>query len=201
MPTGKYKHSEEQKKKVSESLRRYYETHVHFNKGKCASNETKIKMSKYRKGLKFTEEHKRKISESHKGKVFTEEHLKHLSESHIFIKERIYYSVGKGGFREDIGHYVRSTWEANFARILNFLDEPYEYEKHGFSLSIKSYLPDFYLPKQNLYIEIKGYWFKDSKEKFEEFKKLYPNIEIIVIDKPLYLQLISQFQNYIIVER
>ena len=32
------------------------------------------------------------------------------------------YSRCHGGFRGDIGHYFRSSWEANYARFLNFLD-------------------------------------------------------------------------------
>jgi len=50
--------TDEVKRKISEA-----------NKGKYPSEETRIKMSKTRKGKKFTEEHKRKISEALKGKI------------------------------------------------------------------------------------------------------------------------------------
>ena len=65
----------------------------------------------------------------------------------------------KGGFREDLNCFFRSTWEANFARALNFLEIKWEYEnqKHRVYLGNYSYLPDFYLPENNLFIEIKGY--------------------------------------------
>ena len=35
----------------------------------------------------------------------------------------------KSGFKSDLGHYVRSSWESNFARILNYCGVPYVYEK------------------------------------------------------------------------
>ncbi len=54
----------------------------------------------------------------------------------------------KGGFREDLGHYVRSSWEADFARILKLHNLNYEYEIKTFPLikrdgKIIHYTPDF----------------------------------------------------------
>jgi len=42
----------------------------------------------------------------------------------------------------------------------------------------KTYTPDFYLPDQNLWIEIKGYFRKDALEKWEWFHKNYFNSEL-----------------------
>lgn len=53
---------------------------LHLN-GKSRSTETKIKISKSRKGMKFSEEHCKNLSKSQKGRVFTEEHRKKLSEA------------------------------------------------------------------------------------------------------------------------
>jgi len=68
---------------------------------------------------------------------------------------------GKGGIRVDIGHYVRSTWEANMARIYQKFDRRYEYETKRFYVNIGkvsfSYCPDFYFADKNRYYEIKGH--------------------------------------------
>ena len=66
--------SDEARKKTSESLRRYYETHV-----KVLAEETKQKISQtlkghsYNLGYRHTEETKRKLSNAQKGKVASEE--------------------------------------------------------------------------------------------------------------------------------
>ena len=68
---------------------------------------------------------------------------------------------GKGGIRPDIGHYVRSTWEANLARIYVLVNRNYKYEATRFKLCINgqhmTYCPDFYLPDLNRYYEVKGH--------------------------------------------
>lgn len=68
---------------------------------------------------------------------------------------------GKGGIRSDIGHYVRSTWEANFCRICLHLNRQYLYEPCRFEIEVLgnkyTYCPDFYLPEINTYYELKGH--------------------------------------------
>ena len=55
-----------------------------------------------------------------------------------------------GGHRKDLGHATRSSWEANFARILIFLKLSYDYEKYTFELEEgDTYTPDFYIPLKN----------------------------------------------------
>ena len=68
-------------------------------------------------------------------------------------------SFGYEYFVEDLGHCVRSGWEANIARLLKFLGIEYVYEPKVFSIpKIGNYLPDFYLPQYDLYLEVKGHW-------------------------------------------
>lgn len=55
------------------------------------------------------------------------------------------------------GHQFRSRLEARWAVFFNEMDVKYEYEKQAYTLPNKvKYLPDFFLPKYNLFIEIKG---------------------------------------------
>lgn len=69
--------------------------------------------------------------------------------------------TGKGGIRPDIGHYVRSRWEANICRVCNYVGRIYEYEKMRFKVTINgvdyTYCPDLYFPAKDLYYEVKGH--------------------------------------------
>ena len=54
------------------------------------------------------------------------------------------------------GYRFRSRLEARWAVFFDALDIDYEYEPEGFVLSNKqTYLPDFYLPFYNVYVEVK----------------------------------------------
>lgn len=54
-------------------------------------------------------------------------------------------------------HYrFRSRLEARWAVFFDTLSIPYEYEKEGYELDGVRYLPDFWLPEQKYFIEIKG---------------------------------------------
>lgn len=54
------------------------------------------------------------------------------------------------------GYRFRSRLEARWAVFFDSLDVEWEYEKEGFDLGTERYLPDFWLPTQNVWIEIKG---------------------------------------------
>ena len=54
------------------------------------------------------------------------------------------------------GCHFRSRIEARWAVFFDTLNIPWEYEKEGFDLEGTWYLPDFWLPEQQCWIEIKG---------------------------------------------
>jgi len=55
------------------------------------------------------------------------------------------------------GYKFRSRLEARWAVFFDTLGFKYEYEKEGFELSTgERYLPDFYLPEDKLWVEVKG---------------------------------------------
>lgn len=110
------------------------------------------------------------------------------------------HSRGKGGYRKDIGIYVRSKWEANFARILSYLNVLYSYEPKSYILSDGTqYTPDF-ITKNGRVIEIKGWMDKRSKKKIDLFKSEYPNEIFILIDNEKYKKLKNKFEGKIIWE-
>lgn len=102
------------------------------------------------------------------------------------------------GKREDLGIYVRSGWEANYARYLNWLVsigeiEKWEYEKDTFEFPVKKgskfYTPDFKVFNNDggfEYHEVKGYMSPESKTKLKRMQKYYPNVKVVLIDGPVY---------------
>lgn len=54
------------------------------------------------------------------------------------------------------GCLFRSRLEARWAVFYDTLGVPWEYEKEGFELPSGCYLPDFWLPEQDCWVEIKG---------------------------------------------
>jgi len=104
-----------------------------------------------------------------------------------------------GGIRKDIGIYVRSGWEANYARVLNYTGKKWKYEPEVFSVIIEdkeyTYRPDFYLQDEDLWIEVKGYWAnKKAKQKFEEFSKHY---KTLLIGEKEYTELYKKYKSKI----
>jgi hypothetical protein len=85
-----------------------------------------------------------------------------------------------GGFIEDLGHYVRSSWEENYCRILQYLKIEYLYEPKAFDLGEGLiYIPDIYIPAKDIWIEIKGFYRGRDEDKIFKFKTLgYNLIEI-----------------------
>lgn len=79
----------------------------------------------------------------------------------------------------------RSLWEANFAKWCDLSSVKWKYESKTFDLGDTTYTPDFYLLEFDCYIEIKGYWYKLSKEKFNKFTLIFNKINIKVYNKQI----------------
>lgn len=178
------------------------------------SEKARQKVSEMFKGKEKTEEHKKALKnakaledkknrakingDNRRGKKHSKETIERIARNSANQKHPF---GGKAGKRKDLGHNCRSTWEANFARILNHLNIEYEFEniiwlkkEDGSDLA---YLPDFYLPKYNSYVEIKGRWYDDAREKYELFKKQYPHLKIHLIEQKLYSKYAKRFKHQI----
>jgi len=79
---------------------------------------------------------------------------------------------------------IKYSKEKMFARLLRQQKRKFTYQVPIFRLKNSYYRPDFYLPKENLYIEVVGsrQAYHANKAKYEEFKKLYPDIKFIIVD-------------------
>ena len=103
------------------------------------------------------------------------------------------------GHYKIIPHFVRSTWEANFALILLFLKRDYRFEAKSFFIKKNCrYMPDFYDVKRNIFYEIKGRWIDDAKEKMNMFQKMHSNVKIHVIDRDKYVRIYKYFAKKIL---
>jgi len=186
--------SEAAKKKMSEQLTAKWKTdefrekvkqgyiknhgHDHWSKTPAARELA----SKNRKGQKATESAKRNM------RIAAAKRVREGRNKHSFF--------GKGGTRDDLGFYVRSCWEANFARYLIHEGKVFEYEPDSFVLaSGRTYTPDFKVG--DLYYEVKGYWTPRAKEKFAEFEAQYPDIKIEIVGESEYNNLCGRYSSTI----
>lgn len=82
--------------------------------------------------------------------------------------------------RADLGgRFFRSTWEANYARYLNLCGVRWEYEPRIFDFAqirrgVVDYTPDFYLPDEDRWVEVKGWFSPRDKTKLRRFARFYP---------------------------
>ena len=193
-------------------------------------NIRRKRISKTLKNIPKTSSHNRKVSNSVKkawddGKFDTDEYKK---AKEIGYKKRRSYKgknnpmygkpspkgagFGKGGIRKDIGHYVRSTWEANICRVCQHVNRDYLYEPMRFKIIIDgedcTYCPDLYFVSKDFYYEIKGHakssdnWVcscdscKKNRKKIEAVRKKY-NVKIVIIGHSEYKKFKNRFKKLI----
>ena len=182
---GKRPHdySPEMRAKVKTSLSEYWNTHTH-------SPESIEKIRQANLGAKRSEETKSKISKAL---------IRAIAEGRATVPSRKDFKIG---FREDLGHSVRSSWEANFARLLKFLGREYEFESRRFVLHdedgkvVGSYLPDFLVGDH--FVEVWGFPGEiDKGERIKHFQREYPEFPLVIIYEEQYKKLEVKFSKYI----
>jgi len=142
-----------------------------FFKGHIHKEESKIKIGNKLRGKKHTEETKQKISIGHIGK-------NKGRKCHFFGKPSEH-----GKWINYNNKWFRSSWESKFAKFLDSIGIKWLYEPESFNLDEMTYTPDFYLPEQGIYIEIKGYWRPLFLEKYKLFKNKYIDKVLILYEK------------------
>lgn len=177
--------------------------HHAWNKGLTSENckiikhNTKKQSFSMKKGIASG-----RIKMYFKGKHLTKEHKKHCAMGVAkAIREGRKPALSRyiSGFFKDIGHYVRSGWEYNFAKILIHLNRNYEYEPRTFLIDCgkQTYTPDFYDKDRNLYYEVKGWFPKDEQEKFKKFREQYPDIKIHLLQTNKFKKIYFSFKDKI----
>jgi hypothetical protein len=73
----------------------------------------------------------------------------------------------------------QASWEKKCVEYFNENKTNFLWQPETFKMpNGKTYRPDCYLPDQNLWIEIKGYFRKDAQEKWKWFQSVHPNSEL-----------------------
>lgn len=114
------------------------------------------------------------------------------------------YSRCRGGFRDDIECYFRSSWEANVARLFNHLGMLWQYEPTRYVFpddgdGVLSYCPDFLLTDSGNIVEVKGWMDEKSLIRLQKFKKYYPQEyeKLLLVDEHTYRTIEKDFSNVI----
>jgi len=128
------------------------------------SNETRKKISENSKKRKYTEEDKIKHSEI----------MKRVVELHpdSYTKNNV---VGRVKNIEYNGVKLKGSWELIVVKWFDENDIEWEHETKYFEYEwegSRRYYPDFYLPKFNLFIEVKGYETERDREKWRSVPNL-----------------------------
>lgn len=72
-----------------------------------------------------------------------------------------------------------ASYERKIVEYFNANNIDYNWQVQVFLMPDgRTYRPDFYLPDEDLWVEIKGYFRKDAQEKWEWFHSQYPNSEL-----------------------
>lgn len=164
-------------------------------------------------GYKFTEEQRKKQSINQTGRVLSKEKTeaktakmnktkmeRYGTAGPRYIEPTNAYSRSKGGRRADLDdRYFRSSWEANYARYLNWLIlqrqisswqfECQTFVFHGITRGVMSYMPDFKVINNDgshEWHEVKGWMDARSRVKLKRMAKYYPEERVIVIDQKEY---------------
>jgi len=92
--------------------------------------------------------------------------------------------------------------EHEFAAFLDFYRIRWQYEPTSFPLRwedgrvVEMFAPDFYLPEQDLYVELttmKQSLVTRKNRKMRELRELYPDVNIVLIYRKNYHELLSRF--------
>ncbi|SFN40312.1 cytidylate kinase family protein [Proteiniclasticum ruminis] len=100
----------------------------------------------------------------------------------------------------------KNTSEEEFAKVLDLYDFEWDYEPRTFPLEwdiegniTKAFSPDFYLPKFDTYIELtvmNQKYTQDKKKKLSLMKKLYPKINVSIVYKNDFHNLLERFAKW-----
>jgi len=238
------KRTEEIKRRISESNKRAWAKNPNLGRtGISLSKESKKKLSEKLMGHFVSEKTRKKIGKSGLGREPWNKGLTKYNDNRIMnvskrvrewnknfmsneIKKQISQTLKKryldgmeipntkNGFRKDLKMSFRSTWEANYARILKNNNKIINYENSRFALYDKNglienvYIPDFKID-ENSYVELKGHadacdnWkcnckrCKRDKRKLRFMKEQYPHIGIRLIGKKEYKELSQKYNSII----
>lgn len=141
--------------------------------------------------------------------VFPSSKQKYCSRTCSNFHRQVYGNQGysKTGRRSDLDNqYFRSTYEANYARYLNFIIKKHkqiirwEYEPETFEFKkikkgTRFYTPDFkiYFSDGHIeYHEVKGWDYPKGRTARKRFLKYYPNLKLVLVNSEWFRSLVRK---------
>lgn len=114
----------------------------------------------------------------------------------LSISQSLQNRGGRCKWFEVSGTKVQGTWERDIA--IKLTEQNIRWEKiRTFPLSYKKdnkihrYSPDFYLPDFNCYLEIKGYWWGNDREKMDLVMVQNLDKKIFIIEQNEYIKIMQ----------
>lgn len=81
------------------------------------------------------------------------------------------------------GQRFKSSYEVRVAAAMDALGIVWQYEPTRFDCAAWTYAPDFFLPAEQVYWEVKGWFGPDSQRKVSDFRQRYPDVPLVVFDR------------------
>lgn len=82
------------------------------------------------------------------------------------------------------GYLFRSRLEARWAVFFDAVGIKWQYEPEGFETSAGWYLPDFYLPELNMWVEVKGVMSEEDEKKIDAFRNDTGQMTLVLKEIP-----------------
>lgn len=185
MPKKGYRQTEEHKRnnRCTEEIKQKIKESTsgennHFF-GKHHTEETKEKIRQKNLGRRHTEEEKQKMRINKPNRSGKNNHMYGKPSPHGCGRGKgCHYNSPLQGVI-----WLRSTYELVYAKYLDEHKILWYYEIETFDLGDTTYTPDFFLPKGEKFIEIKGYMSPKYQKKINIFLEQYPwDLEVLFKD-------------------
>ena len=98
----------------------------------------------------------------------------------------------------DILKQIENEAEQNFIKILDYLNESYEYQVKSFNLSRSIFYPNIYRLKNDTFYVLKfipQYEGKSRKRAIKQFQEKYPDIKMHVLTYKQYKRIVNWFKE------
>lgn len=169
-----------------------------------ARPEVKAKLSLLNKRERspMSDEHKAKISDRLVGKFPA--NFQEFCQENSRGSKHGWIEIGGKKF------YMRSTWERNYARYIQWLKEAgeikdWDYECHRFvfekiKFGTRTYLPDFKIIENDgsyYWVEVKGRLMQRGRTQLKRMLKYFPEEKVLVLDEAQYKALRHDLKNLI----
>jgi hypothetical protein len=169
---------------------KYADDRVAWNKGLSKETDERVKL--------LSEKISNVQQEQIKNGTYIPRKMGNKAAKELSERQSLHNSGGKSKWYEVNGVKVQGTWERNVA--IKLCEMGIEWSKPSTNTDLfkyimggkeKSYAPDFYLPKYDTYLEIKGYWWGNDREKMDLVIQQHPTKKIVIVEKDGYEKILQ----------